>query len=37
MIAILNRLTAGQFNGGAIVRILLNEFWRQGVAIPNQV
>ena len=32
MMALLKRLTAGQFKDGAIARILANEFWRSGTA-----
>jgi hypothetical protein len=32
LLALLKTLTAGQFKDGATARILLNEFWRKGVA-----
>ncbi|RFA30022.1 hypothetical protein CAI21_07335 [Alkalilimnicola ehrlichii] len=32
MIALLKQLTSGAFKDGAIARILLNEFWSNGVA-----
>jgi hypothetical protein len=36
MMALLKRLTAGQFKDGAIARILANEFWRNGTAPTYQ-
>jgi len=36
MITFLERLTNGEFKDGAIARILLNEFWRKGVAPTYQ-
>jgi hypothetical protein len=36
MIALLSKLTDGEFKDGATARILLNEFWRKGVAPTYQ-